>query len=130
MGADMLGEPDGETGDPAGTALDQDPLARLQVEGVLDRDHRRETDQRERCGIHMGEIVGLARDQRRLHRDLLGVGAFLPHRADAEHRIAWRELVHALSERRDRAGKIAPEHIGKRRDLAVSARQHLAGPRR
>ena len=109
---------------PASPALDQDFLARLQGQRVLDRDHRRQADQRERCDIHMGEAVRLPRDQRRLHRDLFGIGPFLTHVADAEHRIARRELVDAVSKCGDHARKIAPEHIGNVGDLAVVARQH------
>ncbi len=53
MGADMLGKLDGEAGDPACAALDQDRLPRLQLQRILDRTHGRQAGERQGGGIDM-----------------------------------------------------------------------------
>ena len=52
-GAEMLGERDGEAGDAAGAALDEDGLAALQLQGLLERDRRREAGERDGGGLHV-----------------------------------------------------------------------------
>ena len=119
--ADVLGELDGVARDAAGAALDQDRLAALELERVLDRVQRGQADQRQRRGVHVRQAVGLLRDDRGLDRDLLGVGALLARRQHAEHRIADLEVGDALAQRADGAGEIPPQHIGKLQRGIVAA---------
>src|SRR5262249_4417357 len=63
-------------------------------------------------------------DDRRLDRDLLGIGALLPGLANAEHGVAEAQILNARADGADHAGKIAPQDIGKFR-LLVVADAHL-----
>src|SRR5262249_28843543 len=63
-------------------------------------------------------------DDRRLDRDLLGIGAFLPGLANAEDGVAEAKILNARADGADHAGKIAPQDIGKLR-LLVVANAHL-----
>jgi hypothetical protein len=56
----MLGQLDGEARDATRAALDQDGLAGLQLQRVLDRAERGETGERERRGIDMRAGLGSA----------------------------------------------------------------------
>ena len=120
----MLGKLDGEAGDAARAALDQDRLAALELERVVDRIDRGEAGERERRGVDMREARGLLRHHLGLDRDLLGVGALLPGRQHREDLVADLEIGHALAQRRNRAGEVAAEHIGKFQRRAVTAVAH------
>jgi hypothetical protein len=63
-------------------------------------------------------------DDRRLDRDLLGIGALLAGLANAEHGVAEAKILDAFADGADHAGKIAPQDIGKLR-LLVVADTHL-----
>ena len=56
-GAEMFGELDGKARDAAGAALDQDGLARLQLERVFDGANRRQSGKRQRRGIDMATAL-------------------------------------------------------------------------
>src|SRR5690349_23304577 len=109
----MPGEGDREAGDAARAALDEDRLALLQLERVLERDHCGESGKRHGGALDMGEGSGLARDDRLPDGDVLGVGAFLRYFADGEDLVAHLEVARAFAERRDDAGKIAARHVRK-----------------
>ena len=124
-GADVLGELHGEVRNAAGAALDQDGLAGLELDGVLDRHERGEAGEREGRGVGVGDVVGFLRDDRGVDRDLLGVGAFLAHGAHAEHVIADLEVANAFAERAHDAREVAPQHVGKLADPVRLAGAHL-----
>src|SRR3546814_14218140 len=69
----------------------------------------------------MADALGLARGDRRLDRDLLGMRALLAAVADAEDRIAHREIRDPLAQRGDDAGIVAAQHVGEGLDLAIGA---------
>src|SRR5882672_5483060 len=51
MGTDMFGKLNGEAGDPARSALDQDPLPGLQFQHILDGTHCGETGERQAAAL-------------------------------------------------------------------------------
>src|SRR5262249_61871028 len=63
-------------------------------------------------------------DDRRLDRNLLGIGALLPSLANAEHGVADPQVLDTFADGADHAGKIAAQDIGKFR-LLVVANAHL-----
>src|SRR3984957_6278850 len=117
--ADVLGELDREARDAAGAALDQDGLAALQRERVLDREEGGEAGERERRGVDMRQRVGLLGDDGRLDGELFRIGAFLADVEHAEHRVAHLQ-IRARADRRDHAGEIPAEAERKRRLLVVA----------
>ncbi len=126
LGADVLGQFDGEPGDAARAALDQDGLAGFQFQGFLNGDDCRQANQRKGCRFYMGHSVRLSSDYRSLHRDLLSIGAFLAAVADAENGVTQAEIRHTVADRAHYARKVAPQHVGEVVDIAIgSARTHL-----
>ena len=95
--AEVLGERDGEARHPARAALDQDRLARLQLERFLERDQRRQARERDRRRLRVAQAFRLARHDLLADGDLLRVRALARHLAHAEHRVADLEVVRALA---------------------------------
>ena len=122
--ADMLGGLDRKSRHAAGAAMDQDRLALLQLQRVLDRDQRRQPDQRERRRIHVGYAVRLPGEYRCCRRDLLAVRPLLIPWQHAEHRVTDLEVRDALTDSADQTGDVAAENVRERRHRAISA----AGP--
>src|SRR5262249_51897888 len=87
VGADMLGELNGEAGDPARPALDQNRLARLEFQRVFEGTQGREPGERQGGGVDVRHRRGLLRDNCGLDRNLLGISALLARFANAEHRV-------------------------------------------
>src|SRR5947199_10171975 len=85
--AKMPGERNGEAAYAASAALDQDRLAALELQRLLEGDDRREPGERNRCRLHVAQALWLVRDDRLADGDLFRVAAFARHLADAEHRI-------------------------------------------
>src|SRR5262245_19811760 len=121
---DMLGKLDGKARDTPRPALDQDGLAALQLQRILDRTQGREAGEGERGSVVMGQVARLLGNDRSLHGDLLRVGALLTSFADAEDCIANREILDAFAYGADHPGKIAPWDQWKLRML-VFAEAHL-----
>ena len=121
-GAEVLCERDGEAAHPARAALDQDRLAALQFQRVLEGHQRGEPGQRHRCALHVAQLLRLAGDDRLADGDLFGVRAFARHLADAEHRIAGLEVARALDHD---AGEVAPRHMRKFHLRPVMPAAHL-----
>jgi len=88
-----------EAPDAARAAVDEDRLARFQLERVLDRDERREAGEPDRRALRVGQARGLPREDLLPDRDLFGVGAFARNLAHAEHRVADLEVLRPLAER-------------------------------
>ena len=124
VGADMLGELNGETGNPACPALDENRLARLEFQRVFDRAQRGEAGERQGGGVDMGQGVRLLRDDCGLDCDFLGVSTLLARLANAEHGVPNLEVGDPLADGADHAGKIAPEDQWKLR-LLILAGAHL-----
>src|SRR3954470_23781611 len=116
--AEVPGERDGEAGDAARAALDEDRFAALELQRLLERDDCGETRERDRRGLHVAQALWLVRDDRLADRDLLGVGPFARHLADAEHGIARLEEAGAAD---DDAGEIPAGHVRKGDRSAVLA---------
>src|SRR5580704_11011269 len=110
--AEIFGELDGETGNTAGAALDQDGLAALKFQRVLDRIDRGQPGQRQRRGIDMRKPVRFLGDEGRRDCDLFAIGAFLAGAEHAEHRIADLE-IRAVADGADHAGKIPTRNLRK-----------------
>src|SRR5262245_21008902 len=106
-GADMLGELDREAGNAAGAALNENPLAGLELECLLDGADRGEAGQRHGGGDLVRHGVGLLGHQCGLDRELLGIGAIAAEREHAEDGIAHAQIGHAVTDRADHAGEIA-----------------------
>jgi hypothetical protein len=124
-GAEMFRQLDRKGGDTAGAALDQDGFAGFQFQRVLDGADRRQSGQRQRCGIDMRHVAGFLGNDGRLDRDLLGIGALLTDVADAEHLVADTQIRNAFADRGNGSGKIAPENVGEMRQLTGFALTHL-----
>jgi hypothetical protein len=112
----MFRKRDREAADPACAAMDEDRLAALELQRLLERDHGREPGERDRGALHVREPLGLARDDRFANRESLGVGAFARHFANAEYLVARFEVRVTLD---DHAGEVAPGHMRKRDRRAV-----------
>ena len=121
----MLGELNRKTGNAAGPTLDQDFLAGLELQRVLDGNQRSESGECQRRLIDVRDAVGFAGDDRCLDRDLLAIGALLADIAHTEYRIAPAEIGHALADMADEAGKVAAEYVGECRNLVAVADPHL-----
>ncbi len=124
MGADMLRKLNGEARDAAGAALNEDRLAALELERVLDRDDRGEADERQRGGIDVRECGRFLGDDGRADRDLFAIGALTPGIEHAEHVVADLYVSNPVPHRRDRAGKIPAEHKGEFHLRRIEARTH------
>ena len=111
-GADIFGELNGETGNAAGAALDQDRLAALQFQRVFDRIDRGQSGKRQRRGVDMRKPLRLLGDEGGRDCDLLAIGAFLAGAEHAEHRVAHLQIG-AVADRADNAGKIAAGDLRK-----------------
>ncbi len=105
----MLGELNSEAGDPARAALDQDRLARLEFQRVLDGTERSEPGERQRGRVDVRHGVGLLGDDCGLGRDFLGISAILARLANAERRVPNLEIGDPLGDGADHAGEITPE---------------------
>ena len=90
---------DGKARNTARAALDQDRLARLQLQCVFDGADRRQPGKRQRCGIDMRQAIGFPGDDGGLDRNLLGIGAFLADVADGKNLIADTQVGDTLSNR-------------------------------
>jgi hypothetical protein len=124
-GAEMFRQLDRKGGDTAGAALDQDGFAGFQFQRVLDGADRRQSGQRQRCGIDMRHAGGLLGGDGRLDCDLFGVGALLADVANAEHLVADTQIRNACAYGGNHAGKIPPENVGEMRQLTGLALAHL-----
>ena len=120
----MLRKLDGEARHAAGTALDQDGLARLELQAVLDRAHGGEAGQRDRRGVDVAQRRRFLRHDGAADGDLLAVGAVAAGLQHAEHRVADPEVGDAGAERADRAGEVTAEDQRKV-GLLVFAGAHL-----
>src|SRR5262249_5553637 len=98
----------GKAGDATRPALDQDRLAALELERILDRVYGREAGEGERGSIVMRQIARFPGDNCSLDGDLLCVGALLTSLADAEDCIAYRTILDAFTSGTDHTRKIAP----------------------
>ena len=107
--ADVLGELDGEGRDTARPALDQDGLAGLELQRVLDGADRREAGQRHRRGVDMRQRRRLLGDDVGANSDLLAVGSVAAGLEHAEHLVADLEVAHAFTDGADFARKIASQ---------------------
>src|SRR5215471_304259 len=123
-GADMPGKLNGEAGDAARPALDEDQLPALELQRILDRAQGGEPGERQGGGVNVRQAAGLLGDDRGLDRDLLGIGALLAGLANAEHGVAEAQILDAFADGADHAGKIAAQDIGKFH-LLVVANAHL-----
>src|SRR5262245_21516768 len=127
VGADMFGELDGKARHSTGAALDENGLATLELERILDGDECRQANEREGRGLDVGESVRLAAKNSGFFRNFLGVGAIAPCRQYAKHGVANPEVGNPRAKRRDDAREVATEHIREVRDGAVGAAlTHLA----
>src|SRR5918993_1634021 len=122
--ADVLGELDSKGGDTPCPALDQDGLAALQLQRVLNCADRRETGQRHRRGIDMRQAGRLLADNGRTDGELLTVGAVAAGLEDAEHLVADLEVAHAVTDGADVAREI-PSQDQRELGLLVFAGSHL-----
>ncbi len=120
--ADVPGERDGEAGNAAGAALDEDRLAALQLQRLLDGDDRRETDQRDGGRLHMAQLLGPAGDDQLADRNLLRISALSGNLAHAKHLVARLEVASASG---NHAGEIASRHVRQRNVESVRAAAHL-----
>src|SRR6266852_5438888 len=118
----MLRERDGEAADAAGTALDQDGFAALELQRVFQGHQGREANQRYCRALHVRKTLWFARDDGLADGDLLGVRAFARHLADPEHGVAGLEIARAL---RDYPGEVASRYVWKGDLCAVSSAAHL-----
>src|SRR2546425_4590555 len=123
--AEMPGERDGEAPDAAGTAVDEDRLARFQLERVLDRDERREAGEPDRRALRVGQARWLPREDLLPDRDLLCVGAFVRYFAHAEHRVADLEVLRPLAERGHYARKVPARDMRKGDAAGILPSAHL-----
>ncbi len=133
--AARLGELNDDVPDAARPAVDEQRLTRLEPRAVEPLPCR-DRDERQRRGLVRRDRRRPVREQPRVGRDHLRVGP-----ADAAHaaraavdRVADRESVDALAERRDHSRHVAAENGGKLgRDLAAVApdlRVHRVDARR
>ena len=99
LGADMPGELDGEARDAARAALDEDRLAGLQLQRVLDRADRGQAGEGECRGVDMRQAGRLLGDDGGADRDLLGISAVAAALEDAEHLVADLEIGNARAQR-------------------------------
>ena len=106
----MLGELNGEAGDAAGAALNQDRLAALELQRVFHRIHRSEAGQRQGGGVHVRQTVRLLGDDRGLDRELFAIGAFPPGIEHAKYRVADGE-IDAAAGGADHAGKVPARNL-------------------
>src|SRR5438477_4100996 len=114
-----------EAPDAARATVDEDRLARFQLERVLDRDERREAGEPDRRALHVGQARGLPREDLLPDRDSLGVGAFARYFAHAEHRVAELEVLRPLAERGHHARKVPARDMRKRDALGILPSAHL-----
>ncbi len=83
--SDCLAKLDGKTGDAARPTLDQDRLATLEFQRILNRTQGREAGKRQSGGIDMGQIAWLLGDDSSFDSNLFRVGALLSCFANTEH---------------------------------------------
>ena len=122
----MLGELHGKARNAAGAALDQNRLAGFDLRHVFDAGERGDADEAERRRFGMAERIRLLGEEVSLDRDLLGIGAFDALVEHAEHGIADFEIGDAGADLAHHAGKIAPQDVGKLRELVEAvAPPHL-----
>src|SRR5262249_16447127 len=116
----MLGELDGEAGNPACPAVNENRLAGLKFQRFFDRTQRGEPRESQRSGIDVREAVRFLPNNRRLARDLLAITPFLARLANAEHRTPNLEIGAPLADGADHAAKIAAEDQWKLRLLILA----------
>ncbi len=93
--------------------MDQDGLAALQFQRVLQRVDRGQPGERQRRGIDMRQPVRLLADDRGRDRNLFAIGALAAGGDHAEHRIADFQIVHVCAGARHHAGKITAGNLRK-----------------
>src|SRR5262249_9137614 len=102
-GTDMFAQLDGKTRHTAGPALDENGLATLELERILDGDQRCQANEGEGRGLDVGESMRLAAKNGGFFRNFFGVGAIAPCRQYAEYGVANPEVGNACAKRRDDA---------------------------
>ena len=110
--------------DAARPALDQDRLAGLELQRVLDRTQGGQADERERRRVDMRHPGRLLGHDGRADGDLLAVGAVAAGLQHAEHLVADLEVLHTGADGADHAGEITPQDHREGRLLVVAGR-HL-----
>src|SRR5262245_10192947 len=99
----MFAQLDGKARHTAGPALDENGLATLELERILDGHQRCQANECEGGGLDVGEGAGLAAKNGGFFRNLLGVGAIASCRQYAEYGVANPEVGNACAKRRDDA---------------------------
>src|SRR5262252_1738742 len=120
MRANVLGQLDGKTGNPASPALDQDRLTALQFQGVLKRAHGSEAGKRQSGCVDMGQAARLPADDGGLDGNLLRIGALLTGFANTEHCILERDVLDVPADGTDLTREIAAGYQWKFRVLVFS----------
>jgi hypothetical protein len=104
---------DGERADAAGPCRDEDLLARLELEALLERLPRSEPDHWDRRRLHVVEIVRLQRCSTLRDHGKFGDGASALVEDVGEDRIADLEPGHAAADLDHDTGQIAAQGCGK-----------------
>jgi hypothetical protein len=120
----VLRDLDREARNAAGAALDQNRLARPDLQRVFDRAQRGEPDQRDCRRLDMGQAGRLAGKDRCLDRDLLRIGSLDAHVTYAEHLVTDGEVGHTGAQGTDHAREIASRAVREEGDRTVGARDH------
>src|SRR6516165_3906148 len=104
---DMLGQLNGISGYAAGATLNENGLAPLELDRVLDRDKRRQASERQGCGVDVGERSRFGAENGRLLGDFLLIGTIASAGQHAEYGVADLEIINAGPERAHDAGEVA-----------------------